>query len=133
MCRLSGQEEVQCINSLRELRRCRDSLVSPSQTSSCLFLFTVPCARHADAHVRTCVRGCPVVWGEVEAMQPRLKPIFSTCRWAKPLTILVGTSERLLESKCCFIFKSAALLEDTDKRKACFLGAVSRLKELEGV
>lgn len=56
--RLSRQEEVQCINSLHVLRRCRDSLVSPLQTSSCLFLFTAPCARHASAHVHTCVSYC---------------------------------------------------------------------------
>lgn len=63
--RLRGQEEVRCINSLRALRRCRDSLVSPSQTSSGLFLLAAPCARHANAHVRTCVSGCQEFFGSV--------------------------------------------------------------------
>lgn len=89
--RLSRQEEVQCINSLRVLRRCRDSLVGPLQTSSCLFLFTVPCARHANAHARTCVsgRGWSVLGGSGSNANATQSLFSETQRfdllWAKPL------------------------------------------------
>lgn len=136
--RLRGQEEVRCINSLRALRRCRDSLVSPLQMSSGLFLLAAPCARHANAHVRTCVSGCQEFFWEC-VMRPHLKQLFSkTQRFGlpgakSPCHPQRGRVTHFLKSKRSFISKSAALLEHADKRKACFLGAESRLRELEGV
>lgn len=115
------EEDVLCINSCMR-SGCRDSLVSPLQTGSYLFLFTVYCPQHAYAHVQTCGHDGAHMFADARCL-----------RQQREAHLFWWNHHPFLTNWWVTWVNNVAPHEYSDKKKACFLGTESRLKELEGV